>query len=237
MKPSGGVQEGELFRAKVLRKSSLGLINPTTSTKKDADLHKIPVGRWRDGLCDCCVMGCCHAHLCLAWRCAPCALGQVMTRMNLSPFADPYLRGTSHTRRWTTCRIMSLVYFVMIVVLYSLAIAVTPHPYVDQDGVVHHDPKRPSPFWTLVYHLLAVSWTIYLLLAICKTRAYVRQTYGIPETSCRGCEDCCCSYWCPCCTISQMARHTADYRTYHGACCSSTGLGEGAPPTLAPHLV
>jgi Cys-rich protein (TIGR01571 family) len=213
------------------------LISPAASSKKNDDPHNIPVGRWRDGLCDCCVLGCCHAHLCLACFCGTCALGQVMTRMNLSPFAEPYIRGTSHTRRWTTCGILSVVALVMCIGLNSLAMVVTPHPYVDEDGVIQPDPTPPSPFWRLVYHLLLVSWVLYILLAICKTRAYVRQTYGIPETSCRGCEDCCCTFWCGCCTITQMARHTADYRTYHGACCSSTGLGEGAPPTLAPHLV
>lgn len=38
-------------------------------------------------------------------------------------------------------------------------------------------------------------------------------------------------------TVAQMARHTADYRTYSADCCSETGLGERAPPTLDPALV
>ena len=35
-------------------------------------------------------------------------------------------------------------------------------------------------------------------------------------------------FWCSCCTVAQMARHTADYETYAARCCSDTGL----PPNV-----
>ena len=33
--------------------------------------HFIPNEQWRDGLCDCCTFGCCHAMCCLGYWCQP----------------------------------------------------------------------------------------------------------------------------------------------------------------------
>ena len=43
-------------------------------------------------------------------------------------------------------------------------------------------------------------------------RYTIRKKYNIPEECCTctgvdGLEDCCCAYWCMCCTLSQVARH------------------------------
>lgn len=43
------------------------------------------------------------------------------------------------------------------------------------------------------------------------------------------CEDFCCSFWCSCCTVSQIARHTGDYEEYPATCCTQTGNPPGAP--------
>jgi len=75
----------------------------------------------------------------------------------------------------------------------------------------------------------AVPWVFFSIYVILKTRRYIRERSGIPEKSCQGCEDCCCAYWCGCCTLTQMARHTAEYETYAGQCCSETGLPVSAP--------
>ena len=57
-----------------------------------------------------------------------------------------------------------------------------------------------------------------------KTRAAVRNMYNIPESRCAGCEDVAVSLCCTSCAISQMGRHTADYDTFRGSCCTDTGL-------------
>ena len=56
------------------------------------------------------------------------------------------------------------------------------------------------------------------------TRAAIRNKYQIPEERCVGCEDCMCATFCMPCTICHMGRHVADFETYRGTCCSSTGL-------------
>lgn len=71
----------------------------------------------------------------------------------------------------------------------------------------------------------SVSCFIYYLIII--TRSYVRRRDRIPEGCCIGCEDCCVSVLFPFCTISQLMRHTADYRVYRAVWFSSTGLPSG----------
>jgi hypothetical protein len=45
------------------------------------------------------------------------------------------------------------------------------------------------------------------------------------DNSCAAtCEDCCLATVCNCCTIMQMARHTADYTTSRATCCTPNGL-------------
>jgi hypothetical protein len=69
-------------------------------------------------------------------------------------------------------------------------------------------------------------FAIYFLIATIRTRMAVRVQHSIPEESCTGCEDCCCSYWCQCCVTMQMMRQTADYGKHAGSCCSETGLAQ-----------
>lgn len=73
---------------------------------------------------------------------------------------------------------------------------------------------------------LNVLFLFYLLKLVKNTRAVIRDKYQIPENTCIGCEDCMCATFCMSCTICQMGRHTADFDTYSGTCCSSTGLPE-----------
>ena len=72
----------------------------------------------------------------------------------------------------------------------------------------------------------ALGWAFYIFLFVLlyKTRVFIRNKYSIRERNCQNCEDCCCVFWCSCCTVAQIARHTADYETYAARCCSETGL-------------
>lgn len=193
-------------------------------TANNNNPHSIPSGRWRDGLCDCCTLGCCHTHACMAYWCCACTLGQIMTRMNLTWLARPHV---THTPKWSTFRIFFLAFAIFLTFSYSVILATFPS--VDANGVVAVKPG--DQFWKTLSNVASLSWCIFMLVTLCKTRAHVRRTYGIPETTCRGCEDCCCAYWCGCCTVAQMARHTVDYRQYEAGCCTSTGMRPDAPAT------
>merc|ERR1712038_1274812 len=67
-----------------------------------------------------------------------------------------------------------------------------------------------------------------------RTKRIVREQNEIPETRCVGCEDFCCAFWCGCCTVSQLARQTADYDVEDARFFTNDGL---PPKKLAPAIV
>ena len=200
------------------------------------DDYSSPImGRWKDGLCDCFTYGCCHPSLWCAWCCPQLLMGQVLTRMKLSWVGDP-TDGASGEWRQTFKRV------VMIVVAYFfLSSYLGPPPTVvvetDDDIVGYEEmPLGDSeyPTWKKQsYDIVNLAFGLYSLIVMIKLRSYIRSQYRIPEsTSCGAFEDCCCVFWCGCCTVAQMARHTANYDDAQGicctgACCSPTGLPEG----------
>ena len=86
-----------------------------------------------------------------------------------------------------------------------------------------------SQFLSNLRSILNLAFGIFYVVIMARARCRVRSRYGIPERTCHGCEDCCCAFWCSCCTISQIARHTADYKNYPAKCSSDTGLSPNAP--------
>mmetsp|Transcript_7223 Transcript_7223/g.15666 ORF Transcript_7223/g.15666 Transcript_7223/m.15666 type:complete len:149 (+) Transcript_7223:463-909(+) len=89
-----------------------------------------------------------------------------------------------------------------------------------------------SPFATLnvliwndsfLYQIFMTTLSLYTIIIIARTRAYIRAKYKIPEKQCGGCEDYCCALFCQCCTVTQMACHTTDYQVISAAYCTPDG--------------
>jgi len=222
----GGVRAGETFQAIVKERLTEGP-------------HSVPTGHWRDGLCDCCTLGCCHPHCCLAWWCEPCALGQVLTRFHLNWCGKrtPYEQGKS------AFFILFWLYTVYLVVSNSLSAVVGQ--FTASDVTTTDDEfglggeigdLENAPGWVIalnvVRNLLDLALFVFMLVVTIRMRRFLRDRYRIPEKCCRGCEDCCCAFWCMPCSICQMARHSADYGTYKAGCCAEDGLAEGAPSVV-----
>jgi Cys-rich protein (TIGR01571 family) len=215
--PAGGVSAGQRFSATVISEANCGS-------------HNIPMGRWRDGICDCCTFGCCHAHCCLACWCRPCALGQVMSRMKLNPCA--WTQSSAGMSAFKTLFILAVAFWV---VSSALGIAVesgtdrttTTDPYTGKRTV-----NSTYESWVLGVNTARwIVWIVYFvffLIVATLTRAYIRRKYSIPTGCCGPCDDFCCSFWCGTCSVCQMARHTADYANYPASCCTETGLLNGA---------
>jgi len=73
--------------------------------------------------------------------------------------------------------------------------------------------------WNL---LLSFGISIIGVCMVAKLRAAIRKRDNISETHCRGCEDCCCSYWCLPFTMCQLMRHEGlKYGKYR--LCAPTG--------------
>jgi hypothetical protein len=89
-------------------------------------------------------------------------------------------------------------------------------------------PQYPD-FVRIIQDVVGLFFFVYFVRALTKARRNVRNQFSIPEEQCHGCEDLCCSLFCACCTVSQIARHTNDYDKNPASCCSPTGLGPHVP--------
>mmetsp|Transcript_2894 Transcript_2894/g.5781 ORF Transcript_2894/g.5781 Transcript_2894/m.5781 type:complete len:269 (+) Transcript_2894:148-954(+) len=206
--PAGGVSRGQTFSAPFVPGG--GGVSAS-----------VPEGRWKDGLCDCCMFGCCHPALWMGICCRLALLGQVQNRLRLNWLgvrANPGDRSPFKV-------LLGITIFAMV---WSQLISNLLKGCIDPNTGL---PIEGSPFWSIYSVNIAFSLAlgVFSIYVILKTRRYIRESSGIPEESCQGCEDCCCATWCGCCTVLQMARHTAEYETYAGQCCSETGLPVSAP--------
>lgn len=167
--------------------------------------------------------------------CKPLALGQILSRMKLDWSGSPLNGRTALMSAFQVMLLTFIVYNTVDMTIYYIT-----YPYVaaaeyDEATGMYTLPEN-VPSWALhldtVRESLTLLYSIFILIIMMRTRAHIRQKYQIPEQSCQGCEDCCCSFWCSACTVCQMARHTADYKTYKASCCSETGLESMAPEVV-----
>mmetsp|Transcript_6272 Transcript_6272/g.12547 ORF Transcript_6272/g.12547 Transcript_6272/m.12547 type:complete len:307 (+) Transcript_6272:91-1011(+) len=223
--PAGGVVAGQRFAAIILQ--DIGTAGGTQTNP-----HSIPNGRWRDELCDCCKFGCCHPMCCLACWFTSCALGQVMTRMKLSVCGDP-LDGRKQCM--PTFRILFIITAVYQIINWILTIVVDEaedddERYYDVENDTSNKESDPAiEAVGAVNAAISLSFGLFILIITIRSRGYIRRKFNIPGNCF---EDCCCSFWCSCCTVCQMARHTADYDQYSANCCSDNGLNGGAPDAV-----
>ena len=169
-------------------------------------------GHWKEDLCDCFSLGVCHPAFLNALCFPQILMAQVMTRMQLNVWGLP---GTPEQVGNTFKYIFSMV------ILYALIGLFFPTK-VDENG----DPIDGNP----IYGLAGFCFMIYTLIAMTRTRKAVREYYSIPEKKCCGVtDDCCCSFWCGCCTVNQMAKQTTDYEINDALCCTETGLRRAVP--------
>ncbi|KAL7536682.1 hypothetical protein ACHAXR_007331, partial [Thalassiosira sp. AJA248-18] len=148
-------------------------------------------------------------------------VGQIMQRLKLTWLGN---EGGTPAQTKATLRILVLITVVYIVTNHGILTCL-------QLAAVDEYGPTDQYFYVLnVRDLLALSFRLFLFVLVCKTRKRIREKYSIPEEhKCDGFEDCCCAYWCTCCTLVQMARHTDDYETYAGLCCSEAGMPLHAP--------
>jgi hypothetical protein len=132
------------------------------------------------------------------------------------------------TVQWTTFQLMFVItlYYMIAIVFCNTLDDVYQNWEVDENGEIEQTEE-----WLEV--IIAIEGTLvfvcmlYMWLAVWRVRRRTRNRYAIPQRC--YCEDCCCSCCCPTLIICQMGRHTANYSSYKGYCCTDTGLERGAP--------
>jgi Cys-rich protein (TIGR01571 family) len=179
---------------------------------------------------------------CLACWCTPLVLGQVMTRVELNACGVPLLG------RKTPCSAFKVIAIFWLVYVFANSISKQVIKSIDQPFFYpkdweeifnNHNNTQPddktagSNEFTANDGRQLLGFVIFLftLYLLTRTRMYVRDLYNIPGSCCA---DCCTSFWCPPCSVCQMARHTADYHAYGSVCCTETGLPDQAPQYVMP---
>ena len=146
--------------------------------------------------------------------------GQIMHRLRLT-----WLGNEGHNIAQTAGTFRILLFITVIYVLINQTLEYLPLAFLDANG----DPTTMYMELVMARIILNIIFFILTVALVTKVRRRMRSKYSIPETTCKGSEDCCCAFWCTCLTLSQMARHTADYESYAALCCSETGMPPHAP--------
>jgi Cys-rich protein (TIGR01571 family) len=190
-------------------------IVPAGGVKKDQSF-KVPfnphtpisVGRWKDDIFACTRYGIFHPSFVYACCCPLVLLGQVMTRLKLNWMGDE-----APMEEWTKT-FRNLIYVTIIFAVLSTILAPT-------------DPSKDS---SALGNFVNFIYTIYSIMTMMKVQRLVRARNNIPEEI--PYEDCLASTFCGCCTVSQLARQTANYDIEEGDFFSPNGLTTVSAPVL-----
>ncbi|KAL7551668.1 hypothetical protein ACHAWF_014852 [Thalassiosira exigua] len=201
--PAGGVVEGQVFLVPLPDDFAVG--EPRVN---------IPTGKWKDDWYEILNAGPCHSSLWCALCFTQVAMAQVMQRLRFNWLGE-YAPDAATKSTFKVILTLVICYTV-----FTLAL----------EMVEASNNYYSIPTWVPVLRFFGgVTFTIYSIYALMKLRENVRAKYSIPEERCKGMEDLCCSMWCSCCVVSQMARHTGEYESYKGKFCSETGLEANVP--------
>ena len=154
-------------------------------------------------------------------------------RMRLT-WRGEYGRGRSTKNTFKVILGLVIGYIILVTVLSCLEVAMTPNSVYNVQHVIPLSVRRILRTYVPVLRVVSfIFFALWALYSLCMTRETIRVRYSIRQSPhyC-GCEDLCCAMCCTCCTVAQMARHTGEYETYPGVCCSETGLPRGAPTAV-----
>lgn len=248
--PAGGVQAGQRFAAWVVMDDgvveSLQQLVGQQQQQSSNHQNNAPALRWRDGFFECFKFGACHPMCCLALWCAPCLLGQVMTRAKLTILGNPKTFSSNQQPTfWTPFKFLFALTALYIFIRGTTQTVINYK--VDDDDDDGDDRNRNNstqrsddddeddsyPAWAdaIIFFrfLIFVAFSLFTLVLMIKTRRHLRHKDHIPAENCGKMEDCCVSFWCPWCTVCHLARHTADYNQVEARCCTDTGLPDNEP--------
>ena len=171
-----------------------------------------PSGAWSAGLCDCCQDAGLSCTVCF---CSCNATGQVYQRA---------------TRRANSCFWISALAWSMFVATQILNSVANAHAqlavrtecawfgcveYTDWDRVA---TASVAGGVAGSVGLVGTALTTYF---VCTSRRLVRARDRISTGACGGCEDCCVSYWCGCCSLIQLLRQDGITGNSYRACSST----------------
>mmetsp|Transcript_6376 Transcript_6376/g.13785 ORF Transcript_6376/g.13785 Transcript_6376/m.13785 type:complete len:156 (+) Transcript_6376:112-579(+) len=146
-----------------------------------------------------------------------------MSRVGLDALGE---HTTPANAKKTFCRIISILAGVW--VLEKMMYAAFPLKQICSNEYPQCSYVFQDDFLNYIMNFLEFASGLYVLYIIIRTRSAIRKKSGIPPACCDigngAVDDCCTSFWCSCCVVGQMARHTADYNLVPDSCCTYNGL-------------
>ena len=166
-----------------------------------------PTQGWKKTLCECCADG--GAGLC----CAACCCGFITGPQ----LYEKFLGKPGSCKMWA----------VVAGVLYIT--------YSFMSQMVLNTPIE-APRYLMFSNIQTLSYLGYALVTtflLMTVRKHVRVKDNIPADCCGEAEDCCCSFWCPCCTMTQLFAQ-GEIRCQDGyQLCSPEGIPTARGPAVA----
>ncbi|KAL7474567.1 hypothetical protein ACHAW6_000539 [Cyclotella cf. meneghiniana] len=207
--PVGGVVKGQRFIVPFTPPIAETVVGVPSGRRERGGDGGIPIGVWRDDLCNCCVHGPCHPHFLNSWFCRSILVGQLLTRMKMTWLGQrdslPQTERNSNDSRvsirepWRdTFRNMVAL---TVVFFFFMAITSTSETIDPVATFLNDDKQSENNHSHITYDELSdldkVKYTIngwistlfsfYIIYIVAKLRATMRQTYSIPEESCLCC--------------------------------------------------
>ena len=158
------------------------------------------------------------------------AAAQVISRLQLTWYGTPGSNIAQVAIAFQVIVMIIVGYWSMRIFVFLIIAYLDPN--ADPNTTVYVDPPPSYFFFAALDDILFYIYLAFTVIILRNVRSHLRRKYAIPEaeSSCTpGCEDVCCSLVCPCFTVAQMLRHTADYEVHAATCCSSTGLSKDVP--------
>jgi len=156
-------------------------------------------------------------------------VGQVISRLRLTWLGveprSPTTAASATKHAFKTLLYMTFAFW--ITRLFLLLIIALLDPNVGNESGKWIEPGYWYYFFALTDDILALAYMGFTIFLLNNLRVYVRNKYKIPKKPNYPswfCEDCCCSCVCPCLVVAQLMRHTTDYSSERGRCCTTTGL-------------
>ena len=143
--------------------------------------------------------------------------------MHIDPFGRQIInpaKAYNHIKLSTAIALSILILTANVTVIYFLS-----RIYILHDGFIMNQQSITEILTLLIPMLLLdLGCIAYFYMLLISTRKIIRKNFDIPQEHCTTIPDMYPSLCFTCCTISQMGRHTAEYRTYRSMCCTDTGL-------------
>ena len=203
----------------------------------------VPLGEFKTGLCDCFQHGFLHPSVLNAWCCPQILMAQVLTRMKLGfcglPVPESRYRNTTaawmlaclvvgyYRLKWKGCADLDTVSSSHVETLKVLVDSHGNEKVLNREVNEAIGGSHCTKSMRNNLQLLNWIWFWLTVVVLARLRKAVRQAHAIRGYTDFGWfEDLFCAFYCGFCTVSQLARETANYDTERAYYFSKTGMAD-----------